>query len=406
MEPTVFTASLPAFTHNDESLTKHAQDGGLKIEEVDLVGASKVTNAGIQAVATHCPNIVRINLCGCTLVGDAGVTALAERCTKLEALLLSGVLVSDAALAAVAAHTPLLHDLDLSCCRAAPDPALPDLLVLEGQPNLSRVTDAGLAALADGVCGATLKSVSLAFCSHVTGTGLSLLSRSCGNLMCVNLGDLPLVDEEGLTALAAHCAALSQVEVGNCPGLTDAAVQRFLRLPSLRSLNVSGGRAISDAAFADVQCPTLHRLGAGHVGTPLSDATVVAIAAGCPDLLELDLGGSAVTDVGLVRLSSQCGRLVKVGLRRCKKITDAGLGFLSDRAKFLQWIDLSLASRKITEGGILSLAEGCGGLKFVGVSGLSWIREDFIEEMEDERGVRVYDDGGLYEEEDDTGKEG
>ena len=32
------------------------------------------------------------------------------------------------------------------------------------------------------------------------------------------------------------------------------------------------------------------------------------------------------------------------------------------------------------------------------VSGCSWITEDFIDEMEDDRGIRVFDDGGLYEE--------
>ena len=188
------------------------------------------------------------------------------------------------------------------------------------------------------------------------------------------LSPLRLV-QEGFTALAAHCAGLQQVELGNCPGLTDAAVQRLLRLPTLRSFNVTGGRGLTDAAFDDVHCPTLHRLGAGHVGTPLSDAAVATIGTGCPELLELDVGGSAVTDVGLVRLSSQCVRLVKLSLRRCKRVTDAGLGFLSDRATYLQWIDLSLTSRKITEAGIASLAEGCVGLKFVGVSGLSWVRE-------------------------------
>ena len=193
MEQTVFTATLPAFTHTDETLVTHAKEGGEKIEEVDLVGAAKVTDVGVQAVAQHCPNVVRVNLCGCNLVGDAGVVALAERCIKLEALLLSGVLISDSALVALGAHAPALHDLDLSCCRAAEDPALPNLLVMEGLPGLSRVTDAGLTALADGCPG--LISVSLAFCSHITGAGVSRLARTCNNLVSVNLGDLPAVGE-------------------------------------------------------------------------------------------------------------------------------------------------------------------------------------------------------------------
>ena len=39
-------------------------------------------------------------------------------------------------------------------------------------------------------------------------------------------------------------------------------------------------------------------------------------------------------------------------------------------------------------------------MKFVAVSGCSWITEEFIDEMEDDRGIRVFDDGGLYEEQD------
>ena len=49
---------------------------------------------------------------------------------------------------------------------------------------------------------------------------------------------------------------------------------------------------------------------------------------------------------------------MKLNLRKCKRVSDSGLGFLSDRCSALQWIDLSLSSRRVTEDGISSLAEG------------------------------------------------
>ena len=49
---------------------------------------------------------------------------------------------------------------------------------------------------------------------------------------------------------------------------------------------------------------------------------------------------------------------MKLNLRGCKRISDSGLGFLSDHCSALQWIDLSLSSRRVTEDGISSLAEG------------------------------------------------
>jgi hypothetical protein len=270
---------------------------------------------------------------------------------------------------------------------------------MEGCSDFCRITDGGLMKLSEGC--PLLESVSLAFCRTITGIGLAYFVKNCPGLVNINLSECSVISDNGFLAIAETCQSLKVIELPKCYGLSNFAVQQLLRLPLLLSINIGGCREVTDQAFAGFNCPTIERLNLNNIGR-LTDAVLIALAEGSPrSLKELEVCGSQITDLGIVRLVSKCSTIVKLNLRGCKQVSDAGLGFLSDRCSALQYIDLSRCSRRVTEGGILSLSEGCPTLKFVAISGMNWITDEFIEMMEEERGVQVYDDGGLYDDDDD-----
>ena len=54
------------------------------------MGCSEVTDAGVRALAEHCPCLKSVNLVWCSKVTDAGVQALAEHCPCLKSVNLWG----------------------------------------------------------------------------------------------------------------------------------------------------------------------------------------------------------------------------------------------------------------------------------------------------------------------------
>ena len=49
-----------------------------RVESVNLAYCPEVTDAGVQALAKHCPDLESVNLACCFKVTDVGVQALAE----------------------------------------------------------------------------------------------------------------------------------------------------------------------------------------------------------------------------------------------------------------------------------------------------------------------------------------
>ena len=392
-KPGTFFDTLEREKIQDKTLIRFAN---AQLERINLAGAIQITDAGVEALAGSSPNLQYINLSAVNQVTDRGVQSLAERCKNLRCLLLAGCTISDHTLAVLSFHSHSLREIDLSCCRPSSDTKAPNCIVMEGCSDSCRITDGGLMKLSEGC--PLLESASFAFCRTITGIGLAYFVKHCPGLVSINLAECSVISDDGFLAIAETCKNLKVIELPKCYGLSNLAVQQLFRLPLLVSINIGGCREITDQAFAGFHCPTIERLNLNNIGR-LTDAVLIAIAEGCPPgLKELELCGSQITDIGIVRLVSQVSKVVKLNLRGCKNISDAGLGFLSDRCSALQYIDLSRCTRRVTEEGILSLSEGCPMLKFVAISGMNWITDEFIEMMEEERGVQVYDDGALYDE--------
>ena len=94
----------------DDELAALVQQYSHVREVSSITGRSKITDAGVQAVAAQCPELQKLNLNRCSQITDAAVTAVAARCPQLQELSLGGCSnVTDAGVQAVAAQCPQLQ---------------------------------------------------------------------------------------------------------------------------------------------------------------------------------------------------------------------------------------------------------------------------------------------------------
>ncbi|MFH1110180.1 MAG: hypothetical protein V1790_13455, partial [Planctomycetota bacterium] len=85
------------------------------LEELDLEYNRSLTDAAVQVVAEHCPNLQRLDISGCDELTDAAVRAVAEHCPNLESLSVRFCeQFTDAAVMAVAEQCSKLQSLDVS----------------------------------------------------------------------------------------------------------------------------------------------------------------------------------------------------------------------------------------------------------------------------------------------------
>ncbi len=235
-----------------------AKRNQLQLKNLDLSGTS-VTDAGVAAVAEHCPGLQHLDL-GRTWVTDAGVRAVADHCPALQYLSLSLTDVTDAGVVAIAEGYPSLQGLVLWNCK--------------------QVTDAGVAAVADHC--PRLQHLDLSYCTKVTDTGVVMVAEHCSGLQRLDLTYTGVTDA-GVAAVAEHCPGLQHLDLGRT-WVTDAGV-----------------RAVAD------HCPALQYLSLSP--TDVMDAGVRALAEGCPQLYNLKLSGTCVTDSAVKALAQGCPKL-------------------------------------------------------------------------------------------------
>ena len=294
-KPNTFFETLPIHKIQDATLVRFVTKAGIELDKIQLTGAVLITDNGIEMLVRSCPNLTSVNLSGCGKVTDAGIVYLTERCQKLQSLLLSGITVSDHALATLSiSNHGLLREIDLSCCRPSGEPNLSNVVLMENSQTHCLITDGGLMKLAEGC--PQLESISLAFCRTITGHSIAHMAQHCPRLISINFSECYLISDDGFCAIAQRCQGLQIAELSNCPGLSNAAVQQLLKL-SLRSLNVSGCRDLTDGLLAGVHCPSLERINMNNIDG-LTDAVLTAMSDGCPALKEIEIAGASITDIG------------------------------------------------------------------------------------------------------------
>lgn len=271
-----------------------AEHRGLRRLEL---GGTGITDDVAKSLGTF-PSLSSLNLAGCQ-VGDAVVAGLSERqLAQMTSLDLSGTAVTDKSLRR------------LSQCR--------NLVTL--RLDHCRVTDEGVSGLSQV---ATLRHVSL------TGT------RITGECFA-ELGTLPELEslDAGLVPLQwsdlyhlAECDSLKRLQIDGTGATVNLGVL-LARYPDLVELNVSGCVMAPGSLKGIARSPGLHELGLAAAG--ISDADVQRLSKAFPELSvldlaandaisdrsidalcrmkqlrSLDLGSTAVTQQGVVRIQNE-----------------------------------------------------------------------------------------------------
>ena len=202
-------------------------------------------------------------------------------------------------------------------------------LALEGT---HRVPDAAAARLV-ARAGPSLERLSR-FWSLSAHDAILTAGALCPSLTRLNLSGCKAVSDAALAAVAEGCPGLVSLDVTRCQKLTDpglaAAVARWGRLSELRCYACEG---LGDATLRALgaSCPSLTTLDlCGATGA--SDAGVEALAAGCPSLSDLGLGWVAgVGDSGICALATHCRSLTSLSLHGNRLVTGVGLCALAGR---------------------------------------------------------------------------
>jgi Leucine Rich repeat len=284
-----------------------------KLVELQLSTAVQLTDAGVAAVAEHCPQIRTLKIAGNHAITDRAVGAL-RSCRSLEML-------------------------DLSFCSLLTDAAAKDLAALPALTTLSvarwNVTDAFVQDLlcgGGGGGGKALKDLNLAGCAAISDGALDHISVHAAERMeALHLRQCRRVSDAGLELLVRSCTALRELDISCNDNITADAVGLLGEMGSLRVLKASQMSNVSDAAVARLAAAgqlTSVRLSWCPL---LTDAAADSLA-GCRSLTEVNLSGvKLLTDAGVYALAS-LPALKRVKLTYCGRLSNAAVDALAGAA--------------------------------------------------------------------------
>lgn len=245
------------------------------------------------------------------------------------------------------------------------------------------VTGAGFQFLAPQLGG--LVVLRLACCSWVDDSVLALVIRTCPVLGELNLSRCACVSSDGLAQLGG-LTRLTRLNLYNTnvdPTSLEAIAQgcqlAHLNLGHCSRLNMPGLGRAAIAALVARSGPTLVSLDVWFWKS-IDTAEVVALAEGCPNLEELDLGWAKTVDASAatVALARNCPKLRKLFLTSMRGGSDEALAELAAGCPELVQLDL-LGWNRISPDVVENVLTHCPKLAFLDLSFCSLLDIEFVE---------------------------
>ncbi|GBG72413.1 hypothetical protein CBR_g11992 [Chara braunii] len=186
---------------NDEALGCIARCKSLRSLEIDSTEDS-ATDAGLFAIATGCPRLVRVQVGYNNKFGDDGISAFLSQCKFLEELHCAGSRrITEAAFESVSCSASLRR------------------LVLK-RINLA---DDGLMMIASK-CSGTLIHLDVTDCPMVSDVGCRWISN-CSRLESLVMDRCRRVTDTGMAAIASGCRALRTLSAEGCDGISNVGIK-------------------------------------------------------------------------------------------------------------------------------------------------------------------------------------
>ena len=269
------------------------------------------------------PALQALLLAGCDHLTDEAVAAIASGARNLRELDLSGLAISDMALATLGGGSPPAYPAVVSPPR--PRPPSPALLLGRFFGSPPRLTRRLPGPDPPGAL-PRLRALSLAGCAGISERGLAALGPLLARLERLNLAGCGVgVDEAALRTLGGHCVSLTELDLTGC-FVTDAGLAALQRLaPTLRALVLWNCLHASDEGLAALKpLQSLEELSL-RGWQQLTDAGVARLGA-LRALRRLDLRACEQVRGETMEALAAPARLEALDLRRCHGLTDAALG--------------------------------------------------------------------------------
>lgn len=259
-------------------------------------------------------------------VTDDTLMKLLQRCPRLQTLSLRGCNIHIDHLEAISKYNPMLNSLDLSSCHNLTD----DMLVY----FLKQI---------DGKTTSRLQELHIGFCRLLTDNSLIAIGKYLKQLKQLTLEQRMFTDQ-GLVELSAGCHSLEELTLRYCFHFKHEGIASILKNnPSMKKLVLR-------------ECPGV------------TNATLEAIGQYCSSSLELlDLeGNKTLTEEGLLKVISKCGKLTSLNLNRCELVNDKVVKTISQYCPLLHELYLKRCSL-LTDDCFLHLS-ACKRLRILDIS--------------------------------------
>jgi len=327
-------------------------------------------------------------------ISNSQLDMITKYCTNLTNLKLAdNSSISDEGVAVIVKHCPKLRELDLHFNLNITDKSLE---ALTGCSSLSK-----LSISLHGITATGLET----FLSQ-TGSQMELLHMIPGNnafkahtvvniiSLLPNVVDLKVsffrFSNEALTTMADTCSKLQKLCLHACSGLTPGGLKLVLRRctqlydvafnfsyinEELGCSIAENGHALIAINFAEADdqyltdevicsiskhCHTLQRVDLCKCSL-ITDKSALALAVGCPNLLELDMNESKITDLGLSYLANGCKNLHKLDISHCVDVTSEGIRCLA-RSNQKLWFFSCIGCDRVSYQSLVELDRSCPSL--------------------------------------------
>eukprot|EP00899_Mesostigma_viride_P008421 jgi/Mesvir1/17580/Mv08815-RA.1 len=310
-------------------LPRRVRDAGLRqvashclqLEHLGLLRCKLVTDAGIKAVAAGCPRLRRLDALHCIRLGDEGVSVLAGACPGLRRFTVAATKVTGAGVCAVASHCMGLEYRDVSMCGGVTDAIISEVawscrhlqhLLMD---KCEEVGDAGIRQVARNCPG--LRTLSIRE-TGVGGAGLKAVAASCHELRELNMAQCG-TDGNSLVAIAEGCPKLEKLDVRRSGSITEESVLVHARHCTQLRVLWAECETLEEPAvvqFLQEQGKQLRVLDLWR--SKITDKTMQLLGEKCWLLRRLDLyycGG--ITNKGVDSIGAGCKQLGHFGVAGC-----------------------------------------------------------------------------------------
>ncbi|KAJ0976292.1 hypothetical protein J5N97_018257 [Dioscorea zingiberensis] len=326
---------LSACAGLDDGWLAAALGGGAapELRKVNLSRASGVRWRGLAAMVRGCPRLEAVDLSHCVGVGDLEVAALAE---------LAG-----------------LKELRLDKCLG--------------------VSDVGLAKVAVGCPG--MERLGIKWCLEISDLGIKLLVKKCRDLKALDISYL-MVTNKSLHSIST-LGRLEVLKMVGCYYISDDGLHYLNNgnnHNTLLSVDVSRCHNVSSAGLASVVTghKTLRKLKASDCFIELPSDFLSKFGVLTNGFHTLKVDGSEVSVPRLKTIGANCKGLIKIGLGKCKGVTDEGISELVSNCAGLKTVDLTCC-HDVTDDSLIAIADSCKNLESLLLESCSLITEEGLE---------------------------